>query len=65
MIPLARQIACVERELKMRRRVYARWVQDGRMPQAKADSEMAEMEAVLATLQALPEAAPAQGSMLG
>lgn len=40
--------ACIERELKMRRRVYPRWVQDGRMSQAKADEEIAVMEAILA-----------------
>lgn len=40
--------ACIERELKMRRRVYPRWVEAGRMTQAKADEEVAVMEAILA-----------------
>lgn len=40
--------AALEREIKMRRRVYPRWVQDGRMSQAKADEEIAVMQAILA-----------------
>lgn len=40
--------ACIERELKMRRRAYPRWVEAGRMSQAKADEEIAIMEAILA-----------------
>lgn len=52
-VPLADQLACVKREISMRRRAYPRWVADGRMTQAKADAEIAAMEAVAATL-ALP-----------
>lgn len=40
--------AALEREIKMRRRVYPRWVADGRMSQAKADEEISIMEAILA-----------------
>jgi len=40
--------ACIERELKMRRRAYPRWVEAGRMTQAKADNEISTMEAILA-----------------
>lgn len=58
---IEQQIACVEREVKMRHRVYPRWVADGRMTQQKADAEIAAMEAVLQTLQAMPRT---QGSML-
>lgn len=47
---LDRQIECVEREIDMRRRVYPRWVAAGKMQQAKADNEIAVMEAVAATL---------------
>ncbi len=36
------------REVKMRHRVYPRWVADGRMTQAKADEEIAIMEAIAA-----------------
>ncbi|GIX10330.1 hypothetical protein [Elioraea sp.] len=52
-VSIERQIACVEREIRMRRRAYPRWVSQGRMPQEKADAEIAEMEAVLATLRGL------------
>ena len=46
------QIACVEREIKMRQRVYPRWVEQERMTQRKADEEIESMQAVLATLKA-------------
>jgi hypothetical protein len=49
-IPLARQIRCVERELRMREVVYPRRVAERRMQQAEADDELATMRAVLATL---------------
>lgn len=38
--------ACAEREAKMRRRVYPRWVEQKRMTQQKADDETAMMEAI-------------------
>jgi hypothetical protein len=49
-VSIDQQIACVERELGYRRHVYACRVADGKMTQAKADSEIAQMEAVLLTL---------------
>lgn len=52
-VPLPRQIACVERELRMRRRVYPRLVADGRMAEADATRETWEMQAVLDTLRGL------------
>lgn len=52
-IPLAERIACVEREIKMRERVYPRWVAAEKMTQQKADAELAAMRAVLATLKAM------------
>jgi hypothetical protein len=39
---------CIQREIKMRRRVYPRWVADGRMTQEKASAEIACMEAIAA-----------------
>ena len=45
------QIAAVRREISMRQRVYPRWVEGGRMTQAKADQETRAMQAVLATLE--------------
>lgn len=53
MIPLLEQIACVERELVMRRRAYPRWIEGGKMTQAKADAEIRAMTAVLETLREL------------
>lgn len=52
-VPLAEQIKCVKREIAMRKRVYPRWVADGRLIQSKADAEIAVMEAVRATLEGL------------
>lgn len=48
--PLSSQIACIERELAVRRRVYPRWVASQKMRQEKADHEIECMEAVLDTL---------------
>jgi len=50
--------ACLEREIKMRRKVYPRWVENQKMTQALADREIAVMEAILA------DYPPRQGSML-
>ena len=52
-IPLARQIRCVERELRMRRNAFPRWVEQRKIDQAFADDELATMEAVLKTLRGL------------
>lgn len=43
---LDKLIACAEREVKQRKKVYARLVADGRMDKAKADEETAMMEAI-------------------
>lgn len=51
--PLTEQLACIERELTLRRRVYPRWVAEGRMTSAKMHHELAAMEAVRETLTAL------------
>lgn len=47
------QIACVEREIKMREHVYPRFVGQGKMAQEKADREIATMRAVLESLRFL------------
>jgi hypothetical protein len=49
-IGLAEQIACIEREIALRRRVYPRFVFNHKMTQAKADKEIAAMSAALETL---------------
>ena len=51
-VSLTDQIECVERELRMRRRVYARRVEAGTMTKSLADREIAAMEAVLETVRA-------------
>jgi hypothetical protein len=52
-VPLHEQLACAEREVKFRIRVYARRVIDGKMTQAQSDREIAAMKAILETLQRL------------
>lgn len=42
-----RKLACLQRELKMRRKVYPRWVKDRKMAQAQADAEIAIMTAIV------------------
>ena len=49
-LPLAEQIACVERELGYRKRVYPRRIEARQMTRANADKEIARMTAVLDTL---------------
>jgi hypothetical protein len=50
-ISLNQQIDEVERELKMRRDVYPRQVNSGKLRQSMADYQMERMAAVLNTLQ--------------
>lgn len=52
-VSLADQIACVEREITMRQRVYPNWVTRGRMTESNARKEIQRMQAVLETLQTL------------
>jgi hypothetical protein len=40
------KLDCIEREIRMRERVYPRWVADKKMSQAKADEELATMRAI-------------------
>jgi hypothetical protein len=54
-IPYADQLACAERELKLRHRVYPRWVEQGRMSRQLADRELLAMQAIVATLKELAE----------
>jgi hypothetical protein len=43
-------LACVDRELAMRRKVYPRWVNDNKLTQKAADLEILKMRAVRRTL---------------
>lgn len=45
-VTTAQKIRCLEREIAMRKRVYPRWVSDGKMKQATADEEIRVMEAI-------------------
>ena len=54
-VPIGEQVACIERELRQRARVYPRLIESGRMTKQKADEETRRMEAVLATLQKVAE----------
>lgn len=57
-ITLKEQIACVCRELEMRRVVYPKLVAEGKMTQRASDMEFARMNAVLATLESLRDEVP-------
>lgn len=46
----AEQKEAAERELRMRRSVYPRWVANKKMTQAKADRELVLMEDIVETL---------------
>lgn len=52
-IDLSQQLKCVEREIEMRNRVYPRWVASKKLTQAKADQEIAAMQAVAKTLRSV------------
>lgn len=54
-IPVAAQIAELERELSLRARVYPRWVEQGRLAQDAADEQIAAMRAAVRSLQILAE----------
>lgn len=55
MIPLTDQIAAVERELKLRRKVYPRFVERNKLTAVVAERELRRLEAVLDTLRYLAE----------
>jgi hypothetical protein len=50
---ITEQIASAKRELALRRNVYPGWVAKERMKQETADHEIACMEAIVATLEAV------------
>lgn len=54
---LAEQITCLKREIAMRKNVYPKWVENGRMKQEAADREIATMTDALHTLMRLDEQA--------
>lgn len=50
MITLQQQLACAKRELALRRRVYPRLIQQGKLAPNKSEEEIACMEAIVKTL---------------
>lgn len=50
-IPVSEQLKELRRELAQRRRVFPKWVQDGRLEQAEADRRIARLEAAIATVE--------------
>ncbi len=54
-ITAAEKLACAERELKMRKHVYPRWVDQYKMSAGKAAHEIACMEAIVADYKAAAE----------
>ena len=61
-ITITEQLACLDREIAMRERVYPRWVSAGKMTQAKVDHEMRAMRAARDMLRSL---APPHPSLRG
>ncbi len=60
----AELLACVDREIKMRERVYPRWVEGKRMSQDQANKEIFTMREVrLALEKYVPDDVQAQGSL--
>lgn len=54
-ITTADKLACAERELKMRQRVYPRFISDKKMSAGKAAHEIAAIEAIVADYRAAVE----------
>ena len=52
-ISLVRQLKCAERELAKRHKHYPSWIRQGRLRRPTAEREIAEMTAIIATLQRL------------
>jgi hypothetical protein len=52
-VPLTDQITCAKRELALRKNVYPKWVHSGRLKPETAKHEIAAMQAILDSLEAL------------
>lgn len=50
---ITQQIACVKREIAMRKNIYPKWVMSGRMKAEAADHEINCLTAVLRSLETL------------
>lgn len=58
-------LACVDREIKMRERVYPEWTKLGRMTEKKAVHELDTMKDVRRVIAALPVEPVAQADLFG
>ncbi len=52
-VSLKDQLACAQRELALRQRVYPRWVEAGKLKQSIAEEEIRRMAAICETLEDL------------
>jgi hypothetical protein len=57
--------ACLEREIRQRKRVYPRWVEERRFTQSFADEQIAMMEAIAEDYRLKAEAERAKGDLFG
>lgn len=64
MISNREKAECAAREVTMRKRVYPRWVADGKMKQSAADRQIEIMDAIAADYGALAEADEAKERLL-
>jgi hypothetical protein len=55
---IEQQMACVKREIAMRKNVYPKWVMSGRMKPEAADHEINCLIAVLRSLETLVDDVP-------
>lgn len=55
MATITEQMKCVKREIDYRRRLYPKWVADGKLSQHEADYQIEAMEYVYNTLNAVLE----------
>ena len=62
---LEEQLACAQREYRLREKAYAKWVARGSMDAGKADHEMGCMAAIIDTLKDLIDRGGAQPSLFG
>lgn len=63
-VSYARQLACAERELKLRKSTYSKLVREDKMQPHDAREEYDAMEAIVTTLRALADAEAGQGRLL-
>ena len=56
---------CAEREVKQRRRVYPRWVEDRRMTQVFANEQITMMDQIARDYREKADAEAAEGDLFG